>query len=168
MEVIAQQWKRIGIDLAVKEVERSLGDKQHAANETIMFVWTGDGTDNLFLYAGNLFPTGSGNAGGPLYGLWFETFGAKGLEPPLRLKEMMEKFRKAFGVPEAERIQLAKEIWQINTDECYRIGVVGLAAASMGVRVVKNTMGNVPERQFNSPVVKNPSISRPMTFYFKS
>jgi len=168
MEVIGQQWKRIGIDLTIKEVERSLGEKQHAANETIMFVWTGDGTDNVFLFSGNLFPTGGTNAGGPLYGQWFQTFGAQGLEPPPRLKEMMEKFRKAFGVPEAERIQLAKEVWQINTDECYRIGVVGLAAASMGVRVVKNTMGNVPERQFNSPVVKNPSISRPMTFYFKS
>jgi len=167
MEVIGQQWKRIGIDLTIKEVERSLGEKQQAANETMMFAWTGDGTENVFLYSGNLFPTSSTNAGGPLYGLWYQTFGSMGKEPPPRLKEMMEKFRKAFGVPEAERIQLAKEIWQINTDEVYRIGVVGLAAASMGVRVVKNNVGNVPERQFNSPVVKNPSISRTMTFYFK-
>lgn len=168
MEVIAQQWKKIGIDVTIKEVERSLGDKQNAANETIMRAWTGDGTDNLFYYSGNLFPSDSGNAGGPLHGLWFQSNGAQGKEPPAPLKKMMDNFRKAFGVPEAERIELAKEIWRINTEECYRVGVVGLAAGSMGVRVVKNTMGNVPERQINTPVIKNPGISRPMTFYFKS
>ena len=31
-------------------------------------------------------------------------------------------FRKAFGVPEAERIQLGKEIWKIAADEVWHIG----------------------------------------------
>lgn len=167
MEVVGQQWRRIGIDLQVKEVERSLGEKQHAANETVMFAWTGDGTENLYQFGGNFLPLSGNSVNGPLYGAWYQSNGAQGKEPPPRMKEMLEKFRRGYGVPEAERIQIGKEVWQIHTDEVYNIGVVGLAAASMGVRIVKNNMGNVPERQYNSPVVKNPSISRPVTFFYK-
>ena len=39
--------------------------------------------------------------------------------------------------------------------------------ASMGVRVVKTNMGNIPSRQYNSPDGKTPTISRPVTFYWK-
>ena len=48
------------------------------------------------------------------------------------MKELMEKFKKAFGVPEKERIKLGKEIWKIAADEVYIIGVVGLGPAVDG------------------------------------
>ena len=41
------------------------------------------------------------------------------------MKELMEKWKKAFGVPEKERIQLGKDIWKIAAEEVYIIGVVG-------------------------------------------
>ncbi len=50
----------------------------------------------------------------------------------------------------------------------HAIGTVGLSPAFMGVRVVKNTMGNVPARQYNSPDVRTPSVSKVMTVYFKA
>ena len=40
--------------------------------------------------------------------------------------------------------------------------------ASMGVRVVKNNLGNIPTRMYNSPDGKTPGISRPVTFYWKN
>jgi hypothetical protein len=83
------------------------------------------------------------------------------------MRELMEKWRKAFGVPEEERIKLGKEVWQIAADEVYSIGVIGMGAASMGVRIAKTNMGNVPSRQYNSPDAKTPSISRPVTFFWK-
>ena len=42
-----------------------------------------------------------------------------------------------------------------------------LLTASMGVRVAKTNMGNVPSRQYNSPDAKTSSISRPVTFFWK-
>jgi hypothetical protein len=84
------------------------------------------------------------------------------------MKELMEKWKKAFGVPEKERIQLGKDVWRIAAEEVYIIGVVGLGPAANGVRIVKNTMGNVPARQYNSPDGKTPGISRPVTFYWKN
>ena len=77
-------------------------------------------------------------------------------------------FKKAFAVPEAEQIDLGKQIWKIVTEEVFSIGTVGLSPASMGVRIVSNKLGNVPDRQYNSPDGKTPGISRPATFFFKS
>ncbi|MGH2532797.1 MAG: ABC transporter substrate-binding protein [Thermomicrobiales bacterium] len=167
-EVIAQQWREIGIDLAVKEMERSAAEDLFSTNEHQLYAWTGDGSEHLFTFPDQVFPHGGGSSGGPQYGLWFQSGGEQGLEPPPWLQELYTRFRAAFGVPEQERIQLGKEIWQIIVDEVIQIGIVGLAPASMGVRVVKTTMGNIPSRQFNSPAVKNPSVSRPVTFFFKS
>jgi len=40
--------------------------------------------------------------------------------------------------------------------------------ARMGVRIVKNNMGNIPARQINVQHVRTPNTSHPATFFFKS
>jgi len=35
------------------------------------------------------------------------------------------------------------------------------------VRIVKNNMGNVPDRQVNAQHARTPNSSMPITFYFK-
>jgi hypothetical protein len=59
-------------------------------------------------------------------------------------------------------------VWKIAAEEVFIIGVVGQGPAAMGVRVVKNNMGNIPSRMYNSPDGKTPGISRPATFYWKN
>jgi peptide/nickel transport system substrate-binding protein len=167
-EVIRTQWQQIGIDVQINEVERSLGESMHAANETQMYAWTSDGTDHFHNYAGNAIPIGSGSFHGALWGLWFQSNGEEGEEPPESMKKILDNFRRSFGVPEEERIALTKEIWAILTDEVYLIGVVGLSPAAQGIRIVNRDMGNIPARQYNSPDVKNPAISRPVTFFYKT
>jgi peptide/nickel transport system substrate-binding protein len=166
-EMVREHWKKIGIDLVVAEVERSLGEKRHTANDFQLYAWNNDGSEHLFTFPGHVFPFDGNSSGGPLYGKWFQSNGKDGKEPPPRLKELMEKFRKAFGVPEAEKVQLGKDIWKIAADEVFAIGVVGLGAAAQGVRVAKNNMGNIPARMYNSPDAKTPAIARPVTFFFK-
>jgi peptide/nickel transport system substrate-binding protein len=168
-EMIREQWKKIGIDLVVQEVERSLAIKRGAANEQQMSAWNNDGSEHLFTFPTHVFPydVTTLSASGPLYAKWFNSAGTQGKEPPARLRELMEKWRKAFGVPEEERIKLGKEVWQIAAEEVYAIGVIGMGAASMGVRIAKTNLGNVPSRQYNSPDAKTPSISRPVTFFWK-
>jgi peptide/nickel transport system substrate-binding protein len=168
-EMIREQWKKIGIDLVVQEVERSLAIKRGAANEQQLSAWNNDGSEHLFTFPTHVFPYTVDNlsASGPLYARWFQSAGTQGKEPPARLREQMEKWRKAFGVPEEERVKLGKEVWQIAAEEVYAIGVIGMGAASMGVRIAKTNMGNVPSRQYNSPDAKTPSISRPVTFFWK-
>jgi peptide/nickel transport system substrate-binding protein len=168
-EMIREQWKKIGIDLVVQEVERSLALKRTAANEQQLGAWNNDGSEHLFTFPLHVFPfeVAAVASSGPLYAKWFQSAGTQGKEPTGRLKELMDKYKKAFGVPEKERIELGKEVWKIAADEVYIIGVIGMGPASMGVRVVKTNMGNVPARQYNSPDGKTPTISRPVTFYWK-
>jgi peptide/nickel transport system substrate-binding protein len=168
-EMIREQWKTIGIELVVQEVERSLAIQRAAANEQQLSAWNNDGSEHLFTFPRHIFPYEAADlaTSGPLYAKWFQSAGTQGKEPPPRLRELMEKFSKAFSVPEEERIKLGKEVWKIAAEEVYIIGVIGMGAASMGVRVAKINMGNVPSRQYNSPDVLTPSNSRPVTFFWK-
>ena len=168
METIGEMWAKIGIKLLVKEVERGLGNQLAQANQVQMWAWNNDGSEHLFTFPFHVFPFDQNNSNGPLNGLWFQTNGAKGEEPLPFIKEIMTKWRKAFGVPRDERIRLGKEIWATAADEVHIIGVIGLGPAAMGVRVAKTDLGNVPSRQYNSPDARTPSISRPVTFFWKS
>src|SRR6266571_4410099 len=147
-EMIREQWKKIGIDLTVQEVERSLALKRTAANEQQLGAWNNDGSEHLFTFPLHVFPfeIATVASSGPLYARWFHSAGTQGKEPPARMKELMEKFKRAYGVPEKERIELGKEVWKIAAEEVYIIGVIGMGPASMGVRVVKTNMGNIPSR----------------------
>src|SRR5205823_4294828 len=72
-EMIREQWKKIGIDGQVQEVERSLGQKRNAANENQIYAWQNDGSDHLYTSPGHVFPADVINGGGALYGQWFQS-----------------------------------------------------------------------------------------------
>jgi hypothetical protein len=77
-------------------------------------------------------------------------------------------YRSAAGKKEAERVKIAREIWKIIVEECRVIGTAGLSPAFMGVRITKNNMGNIPERQTRAQHAWTPNTSHPATFFFKS
>jgi peptide/nickel transport system substrate-binding protein len=168
-EMVREHWKAIGLQADVKENERSLAEKLIAANEHQIAIRAADGIEDIWAQdPGNAFPSSGTSYGGPLYGQWFASGGTQGKEPPPRMKEMMELYQKSMGVPEAERIQLGKQIWTILAEELWTIGTVGLSPATTGVRVSKLNMGNIPDRLFNSASHKSPGSSLPQTYYFRS
>jgi hypothetical protein len=83
------------------------------------------------------------------------------------MQKLMAMWKKSFGVPQEERIQIGKELWRIAVQEQWAIGTVGLSPAAQGVRIVSNHVGNVPARQYNSPDGMTPATSRPETLFFK-
>jgi peptide/nickel transport system substrate-binding protein len=167
-EMVVEQWKKIGIRGEVQELERGLATARLYANEHQIYFETQWGADNMFGHPPWFFPVDPQIPIGPLYGTWYASAGAKGKMPPPRMREVMDKYRKAFGVPEQERTQLAKDVWKIVLDELWLIPVVSNSPASQGVRVIKTNMGNIPERLWNSAVSDNPHIARTETWYFKS
>ena len=168
MEAISQQWLDIGIKLDVREIERSLAEQNYRANVHQMAAWNNDGSEHIFTFPGHVFPFDNGSSGGAEIGLWFQTNGEDGMAPPAYLQTVMSNWRKGFGAPDAERTALCQEIWQLLVDNVNNIGVVGPGPASMGVRIAKTDLGNVPSKQYNSPDGKTPGISRPVTFYWMS
>jgi ABC-type transport system substrate-binding protein len=167
-EMIVEQWKQIGIRGEVQEMERGLATARVQANEHQIYFETQWGADNIHGHFPLIFPANGGNPLGPLYGVWYASAGARGKTPPPRMRELMDKYRKSFGVKDEERIRLAKDVWKIALDELWLIPVVSNSPASQGVRVIKTNLGNVPERLWNSAVSDNPHIAHTETWYFKS
>ena len=167
-EMIVEQWKRIGVRGEVQEMERGLATARVQANEHQIYFETQWGADNIYGHVPLIFPAQEQSPLGPLYGVWYSSAGARGKQPPPRMRELMAIYRRSFSVPDQERTRLAKEVWKIALDELWLIPVVSNSPASQGVRVIKNTMGNVPERLWNSAVSDNPHIAHTETWYFKT
>ena len=168
-EMIKVQWAKIGIQADVAELERSLLNSRRANNETQISMEIMWGTENLYAHSPvNLFPYDPTSAVGPLFGKWFATGGASGKTPPGRLKELLELYRAGFSAPEKQHYELGKKIWRIAIEEQYVIGTVGLAPGIMGLRVVKNSLGNIPQRMFNGSSTLHPKQSKPETAFYKT
>jgi peptide/nickel transport system substrate-binding protein len=167
-EMIKLQWAKIGIQADVSELERSLLNSRRANNETQISMEIMWGTENMYAHSPvNLFPYDPTSAVGPLYGRWFATGGSAGKTPPGRLKELLQLYREGFSAPEKQHYELGKKIWRIAIEEQYVIGTVGLAPGIMGLRVVKNSIGNVPGRMFNGSSTLHPKQSKPETAFYK-
>jgi peptide/nickel transport system substrate-binding protein len=169
-EMIREQWKTIGIQGDVKEVERNLFFTKTASNEHQIAIWENGGSEVLYLHPRHAIPVDPASA---LQGLpiarWFASDGQHGKEPrDPQLKRALELFRSAPGKKLHERITIGQEIWKIMVDEQFSIGLVGQSPAAMGVRIVSKRLGNIPARQVNAQHTRTPSSSHPATFYFKS
>jgi peptide/nickel transport system substrate-binding protein len=168
-EMINQQWKKIGIQADVKEVERSLGTTRLQANETQIYVWQNDGSDNIFLYPDHVLPCTTSSGTGPEIGKWFQSGGTSGKKPTdPQIVKALELLASGSSKGPEERIKIGQEIWKLAVDELWAIGTVGLSPAAMGVRVTSNKLENVPSRHFNVQDGQTPNLSRPSTFFFKS
>jgi len=165
-EVLREQLQEVGIALEIQVTERSLANTLFEGNQHQMHLWDNGNTDRFFSPTRNLFPIDNYMSMGPLYGQWFASNGEQGLEPIPELAAWMEQWRTAASLPETERVELGQELWATYVDEVWVSGLVGLSPATLGVRIVSNDIGNVPERQIVGTDPLTPSISRPETFYF--
>jgi len=168
-EMIKQQWRKIGVDVDIKELERNLAFMRDNNNENQIITWANDGSEMLFLFPRHAIPVDAAESHmGMAFARWYASKGASGKKPDdPELLRAFDLFRASFGAKEEDRIRNGKEIWKILVDNVYSIGTVGQSPAFMGVRLVKNNMGNVPERQVNAQHVRTPFSSQPITFYFK-
>ena len=169
-EMIKQQWKKIGIDVDVKETERNLAFGKTANNEHQIILWANDGSEMLYLFARHALPVDTAECHmGMAFAKWYSTMGAQGVKPDdPEMIRAFDLFRAAFGQKEEDQIKSAKEIWKIIVEQQWSIGTVGQSPAFMGVRIAKNNMGNIPERQVNAQHARTPFTSGPQTFFFKS
>jgi len=168
-EMIKQQWKKIGIDVDVKELERNLAFTRDNDNANQMLMWANDGSEEIFLFPRHALPVDAAESHmGMAFAKWYSSKGTAGKKPddPEMLKAF-DLFRSAFGMNEEDRIKAGKELWKIIVEQTWSIGTVGQSPAFMGVRIVKNNMGNIPERQVNAQNARTPHTSMPITFYFK-
>jgi peptide/nickel transport system substrate-binding protein len=168
-EVLKRFWKAIGIDLQVEAASTNLAQQRIQANQAQM---TGNnaGTDEPFLSPGFQTPIGGGFSAilGVPYGQWITSGGKQGKEPFAEVKQANDLYNK--GKTEAqtadERIAIGKELTKLAIDQVFIIGLV-VGDLSLGIRIAKNTMGNIPARFQASNVLLTPVTAMPQTYYFK-
>lgn len=167
-EMVAEDYEDLGIELNVVEYERTASQTRRRANESEMTIDTAWGSENFFGHPSEIWPISSYSCMGPEYGRYVASKGGEGLPPPPEMARVEELFQSATSAPPAERTELGREIWRIILDQQWAIGTVGLSPAIQGVRVVKNSLGNIPARQVNSAIIDNPAGARPEQWYFKN
>jgi peptide/nickel transport system substrate-binding protein len=167
-EMVAEQWRKIGIATDVKVVERSLALIRTRTDQDQIFLWDNMGTENLYLYARYVLPVDpTGGMYSDAYAQWFASNGARGTAPDdPQLLKAYELLRSAGGKRAEERNEIAKSIWRIAVDQQYAIGIVGQSPADMGVRLVNNRLRNVPDRIPIDQICRNPGGARPEQWYF--
>jgi len=169
-QMIAQQWKKIGIFGDVRDQERALAFQRVLSGDHHIFVFGNTGSEQLFLYPHFVLPVDVSNGVlGTELARWFASNGAIGTKPtdPAVL-QAMEMFRSATTLREAERNKLAQDIWKIAIDQQFSIGICGQSPAFAGVRMVSRRLGNIPQRVCIAQHCRTPGSSHPTTWYFKA
>jgi len=169
MEMVAQQWKRIGIAADVKLLERHLATLRISQDQDQITVWTNAGTESLYLYPRYALPIDTTvGMGGRALADWFSSNGTQGMKPTE--PEMLHAFdliRAAAGQPEEERNRTAQEVWKLVVEQQWNIGIVGLSPATHGVRVVNDRLENVPARTCISQHCRTPWGAHPEQWFFR-
>jgi peptide/nickel transport system substrate-binding protein len=170
MEMVAQQWRKIGIYGDVKQMERGIAFQRLGANQEQIDIWNNSGTELIYLFPRHCLPV---DITEPHLGIeiakWYASNGTQGMEPTdPELRRALELFRSAAGQQEDERNKTAQEIWKIIVEQQYSIGTVGQSPALQGVRVVSRRLGNIPSRGCIAQHCRTPGTSHPETWYFKA
>ncbi len=147
-EFVQQQWDKLGIKVAVKEITTELQQVRAPGNQMDMTVWNADKcTDILFPINPMWFVpynTGWENGWCPLWAQWYASKGKTGEEPSKEAKRLLDLWEKMLTTTiEAERTRLGQEILRSHANNLWTIGTVGLAPIPI---VVRNNLRNIPEK----------------------
>ena len=167
-EQIKQSWAKIGVDTTVETVASALAQQRIPANQAQMTI-NNVGTEEPWLSPGFQTPIGGGFSAimGPTYAQWINSGGKQGDEPFKEMKDAIALFDKGRTVATAdERIQVGKDLTKLAVDNVFAIGIVS-ADLTAGIRIAKNTMGNIPARFLNANVLLSPVTAMAQTYYFK-
>ena len=166
MEMVAQHWKKIGINLDIKDTERALSVRKVANNEQQLYVW-GGGNADIFMWPRHDMPAEPNEPfSGTLYALWYASNGAQGKAPEdPELLKAYDMLRKGSGLVTEERNKLGQELKKQIVDQQWVMGTVGFAPV---LRVIGNKMANVPDRYVWRARNRTPGANMPPTYYFKS
>jgi len=168
-EMIARQWKAIGIDASIKTESIPLCSARVTGNEYQLALVDGcSASDDNFIVAPHHFVLWNNwmeGINGP-WVVWYLTEGKKGEKPPEELIRVTKEFEKLkTTVDEKERIRLGKDILRSNAENLWTIGTVGLLPIPCPVR---NNLRNIPEKgPFGVAGTWSIDYFHPEQFFFK-
>ncbi len=168
-QIIAKNFKDVGINLIVQIRERALHFSMRESNDLMAEMWNQD-TAGFPFTGSTKYDVRSGIYGnityGPLWYNWVKTGGKEGVEPPDYMKQIMSLIDDAKANGPDKQAKDAQEIMKIWVDNMVEIGTVGLTATDQGVVVVNSKMKNVPEHLTKDWPLRTPGNGRPETWFY--
>jgi peptide/nickel transport system substrate-binding protein len=168
LELIRDDWRKIGVSLFIKPMQREVFRNRVKSGATQMAAWIGleNALPNASMSPGELVPLNSDQLQWPAWGLWMETSGQSGEEPDMdEVKELMKlKSEWSATADHERRTEIWHKILSIWTDQVFTIGLI---AGVDQLVVVNDKLRNVPERGvYNFDPGAFFGIYHPDTFWF--
>lgn len=165
LELVKGYWKKVGVDMRVNPMERTLFDTRIYANKHDAAVWYGaGGMRDALLGPIYYFPYSSHDSRyAELWAVWYETDGKDGERPPEAPRRQMELYRDLLAsVDEGERKKLFGEILRISKEQFYTIGTV---LPTKGYGIVRDDFHNVPSSMPSSWLYSEPGPTRTEQYF---
>ncbi len=166
LELVVEQWKEAGLNTTLKTMNRDLYWPRAIGNEVMINVWA---TGSIFplMNPDNLLAFNEKSFWGPQFGIWYQTGGVSGEEPPEHIRVGQDIFNEILRTvdPEAQA-ELGKDLVRDATENMWIINVVGKQPLPL---VVKNNMRNVwATPDYNASwIAMSPGNQNPATYYFE-
>ncbi|MCB8836722.1 ABC transporter substrate-binding protein [Aurantimonas sp. VKM B-3413] len=173
LQLVRDDWRKIGIDLLLRESQREIFRNRIKAGSTLISVWTGldNGLPNQATDPSELAPATAEQLQWPGFGMWVETGGTGGEAPDAddpdlvavrRLIALRKEWRETLDP--AKRTAIWKEMLEISANQVFTIGIV---SGVDQIVVVADNLENVPERGvYNFDPGGYFGIYHPDTFFF--
>lgn len=151
LQLVRDDWRKVGVDLLIRESQREIFRNRIKAGSTLMSVWTGldNGLPTPATDPAELAPSTAEQMQWPGFGMWVETGGTGGEAPGdgpdlAGIRELIQLRRQWMRTTDtAERSAIWNKMLRISADEVYTIGIV---SGVDQIVVVSDTLRNVPER----------------------
>jgi len=165
VELVAENWREIGLNVTVKTMTREVYWPRACANEAMIGTW---GTDRGLvpmidpIYQ---FPFDERSWMAPSFGIWYKTAGKEGEEPTPEIKELMDLYDayRATVRPD-EQLDLARQIVRLSTE---RLAVIQTCGMAPSLVVVKNNFHNVAEHHTSDWLIMTPGTQDPCHYWME-
>ncbi len=154
LEIVASNWREVGIAAEVKELARQLWSERKRALTFDVAVWAGAAGQIPTLDPRWYVPIDINNWNAPAYGRWYMTQGKAGEVPTPDIRAAMDLWAEIERtVDESEQKRLFRELLRLNLENLWIIGMVG---EQPSIVVVNNSFRNVPEVAVQSWMFRTP------------
>lgn len=170
LELIASTWRKTGIKLFSKPLQREVFRNRIYSGQTLISVWGGleNGLPTADMSPGDLAPTRQDQYQWPKWGQYFETGGEVGEPPGLPAAQTLMELNAQWLT--SSSTEERKKIWQLMLDiRAHEAFTIGIVAGVPQPVVVNKKLRNIPKKGiYNWDPGAHFGIYHPDTFWFES
>ncbi len=165
VDFVADNWRDLGIDVAVRPIGVSIHFEKSMTTEMDFVIWAYGRGLHPFIAPNYVFPSAEGRSTGALeYARWWLTDGEEGKEPDGDILWMMERYDDYLTeVDDEKRLEIGTEIIETSVSNLLYIGTVGNAPLPV---IAKENLRNVPSEATRDWVLVMIGHLKPEQFFF--